>query len=55
MRYLSSKYSFTLKTAGFGVVQGHWHWRRSTDHMTFYWYEIVNMALSCTVFELLDE
>ena len=32
MRYSSSKYSVTLKT-GFGVVQSHWNWRRSIDHI----------------------
>ena len=35
----------------FGVVQGHWNWRRSIDHI---WLAIVNIALSCTVFELFD-
>ena len=51
MRYSVSKYSVTLKT-GLGVVQCHWKWRRSIDHMTFYWSAIVNIALSGTVFEL---
>jgi len=27
-----SKYSVTLKT-GLGVVEGHWNWCRSIDHM----------------------
>ena len=36
------------------VVQGRWKWRRSIDHYTtFCWSAIVNIALSCTVFELL--
>jgi len=30
-----------------------WKWRRSIDHTTFYWSAIVNIALSCTVFQLL--
>ena len=47
-----------MKT-GLGVVQGHWKWRRSIDHIhvpgtTFYWPAIVNIALSDTVFELFD-
>ena len=37
-----------------GVVQGHWKWRRMIDHTTFYWSAIVYIALSGTVFELLD-
>ena len=32
MRYSASKYSVTLKT-GLGVVQGHWKWRCSIDHI----------------------
>ena len=32
MRYWASKYSVTLKT-GLGVVQGHWKWRRSINHI----------------------
>jgi len=40
------------------VVQGHWKWRRSIDHTTFYWsasvYRPIHVALSGTVFELLD-
>ena len=32
------------------LVQGHWKWRRSIDHTTFYWSAIVNIALSCTVY-----
>ena len=53
-KYSSSKYSVTLKT-GFGVVPGHWNWRRSIEHiMTFYWSAIVNIAISCTIFELFD-
>jgi len=40
----------TLKS-GLGVVQGHWKWCRSIDHMTFYW-SVVTTALSCINFEL---
>ena len=45
----------TLKT-GFWFVQGHWKWRRVCDrsYSTSYWYAVVNVALSCTVFELFD-
>ena len=32
MRYLAAKNSVTLKT-GLGVVQDHWKWRRSIDHI----------------------
>jgi len=32
MRYLTSKFSVTLKT-GLGVVQGHWKWYCSIDHV----------------------
>jgi len=32
MRNSASKNSVTLKT-GLGVVQGHWKWRRSIDHI----------------------
>ena len=32
MRYSASKNSVMLKT-GLRVVQGHWKWRRSTDHI----------------------
>jgi len=32
LRYSASKNSVTLKP-GVGVVQGHWKWRRSTDHI----------------------
>jgi len=54
MRYSASEYSVTLKT-GLGVVQGHWKWRRSIDHIRFfYWSTIVNIDLSGTVFELFD-
>ena len=45
------KYSWTLKT-GFGVETG--AVGRWIVHMTFYWSAIVNIALSCTVFELVD-
>jgi len=38
------------------VVQGHWKWRRSIDHKKydFLYSAIVNIALSCTIFELFD-
>ena len=51
----SVKNGVTLKL-GVGVVQGHWKRRRSIDraHMTLCWSAIVNIALSCTVFELFD-
>jgi len=32
MKYSASKYSVALKTV-LGVVQGHWKWRRSIDHI----------------------
>jgi len=51
------KNDLTLKS-GFGVVQGHWKWRGSIDHVlydfSFCWSAIVTIALSCTVFELFD-
>jgi len=54
MRYSASKYSVTLKT-WLGVVQGHWKWCRSIDHMAIFTCSaIVNTALSGTVFELFD-
>ena len=53
MRCSASKYSATLKT-GLGVVQGHLKWRRSIDDILLYWSAILNIALSGTVFELLD-
>jgi len=37
-----------------GVVQGHWKWCRSINQRTFYWSAIVSIALSGTVFDLLD-
>ena len=43
----------TLKS-GVWVVQGHWKWRRSIDHMTFYSLDTVCIALSCTIFELFN-
>jgi len=49
-----SKNGVTLKTR-FGVVQGHSKWRRSIDHMRLSnWSAIVNIALSCAIFELFD-
>ena len=50
MVYPASKNSVTLKT-GLGVVQGLTPFDR---HTTFCWSAIVNIALSCTVFELPD-
>jgi len=37
---------------GVRVVQGHWKWRRSIDHTTFYWSAIVSIAVCCTIFKL---
>jgi len=49
-----SKNGVTLKTR-LRVAQGHSKWRRSIDHYaTFYWSAIVNIALSCAIFELFD-
>jgi len=55
-----SKNGLTLKS-WFGVVQGHWKWSSSIEHVrlsrsctTFYWSAIVTIALSCTIFELFD-
>jgi len=55
VRYPASKNSVTLKTR-LEVVQGHWKWRRSIDHirLSFCWSAIVNVALCCTIFELFD-
>jgi len=41
----------------FGVVQCHWKWRGSIDHVrlsSFYWSAIVTVALSCTVCKLFN-
>ena len=46
----------TLETK-LGVVQGHSEWRRvpfNRPHATFYSSAIVNIALSCTIFEIFD-
>jgi len=54
--YSASENSMTLKT-WLGVLQGYWKWCRSIDHIwlsSFYWSTIVNIALSCTTFELFD-
>ena len=50
-----SKNGVTLKTR-LGVIQGHWKWRRSIDHTTFYWSAIVNIYkyIYCAIFELFD-
>jgi len=48
-----SKNGVTLKTR-LRIVQVHWKWRRSIDYVTFYWSAIVNIALSCTIFELFN-
>ena len=63
LRYSASKNGVTLKP-GVTVVQGHWKWRRSIDdHIRLCvgppkiygsGSAIVNIALSCTVFELFD-
>ena len=54
-----SKNGVTLKTR-LGIVQGHWKWRRSIDHMQLsigphtssYSPSIVTMAISCIVCEI---
>ena len=48
--YSASKYNVTLKT-GIGVVQGHWKWRRSIDHIRL---SIGPPAVSRTIFKLFD-
>jgi len=55
LRYSASKNGVTLKP-GVGIFQGHWKWRRSMNglYTIFYWSAVLNMALSCTVFELFD-
>jgi len=53
LRYSASKNNVTLQVR-VGVVQGHWKWRRSIDHTTFYWSAIVTIAVCCTIFELFD-
>ena len=38
-------------------IQGHWRWRHLIDHIhytTFYWSAIVSIAVSCTIFKLID-
>ena len=52
-RYSASKNGVTLKL-GLGVVQGHWKWRRSIDHIQLYWSAIISMDLSCTILQLFD-
>jgi len=55
--YSASKNGVTLKPE-VGVVEDHWKWCRSIDHillirptmLVIYWSAIVNIALSCTVF-----
>ena len=38
------------------VTQGHWKWRRSTEHIWFFhWSAIVTTALSCIIFKLFGE
>jgi len=46
----SVKDGVTLKL-GVGVVQGHWKWRLSIDHTTFYW-SVISIAVCCTIFKL---
>ena len=55
MRYSASKNSVILKS-GLVVVQGYYLKTAPFDrsHTTFYRFAIVNIALSCTVFELFD-
>ena len=45
----------TLNSTGVWVVQGHWKWRRSIEHIRLsIWSSVVNIGLSVTVFELFD-
>jgi len=53
LRYAASKNSVTLKT-GFGCLRSLKMAPFERSHTTFYWYATVNIALSCTVFELFD-
>ena len=58
-RYPASENDLILKSA-FEVVQGHWIWRRSIDHIRIYigrlLYESIGLFCSCrpTIFELFD-
>ena len=47
LRYSALNNGMTLKS-GIGVVQGHWKWLHSIDHIRI-------LALSCTVFVLFDD
>jgi len=55
VRYSVSKNGVTLKTR-LGVVEDHWTCMAPFDrpYATFYWSAIVNIALSCTIFNLFD-
>ena len=55
LRYSASKNGVTLKL-GVGVVQGHWKWRRSIDHIGLFIGPplYICIALSGTVLEPLD-
>jgi len=55
LRYSASKNSVTLKL-GVGVIQGHWKWHRSIDHIDhhFYWLAMVSIVVCCTIFKLFD-
>jgi len=53
LKYSVSKNGVTLKMR-VGVVQDHWKWRSSTDHMTFYWAAIGSIVVCCTIFKLFD-
>jgi len=47
LRYSASKKNGVTLKLGVGVVQGHWKWRRSIDHTTFYWSAIISIAVCC--------
>ena len=55
LRYSASKNGVTLKLA-VAVVQGHWKWRRSIDHIQLFISPplYIYIALFGTVFALLD-
>jgi len=53
LRYTASNIGVPFKS-GSWVVQGHWKWRRSIDHTTYYWSAIATIALSCTIVKLPD-
>jgi len=50
MRYSVSKNGVTLKTSSRSLKMAPF----DRPHATFYWSSVVNIALSCTIFELFD-